>query len=49
MRRAGVELSVVVPVYNEERRLPGSLVGLIVGYAAQQYESTKYEARSTRV
>lgn len=28
MRRAGVELSVVVPVYNEERRLPGSLVGL---------------------
>jgi glycosyltransferase involved in cell wall biosynthesis len=31
MRRAGVELSVVVPVYNEERRLPGSLVGL--GYA----------------
>ncbi|MGB3442699.1 MAG: dolichyl-phosphate beta-glucosyltransferase [Actinophytocola sp.] len=28
MRRAGVELSVVVPVFNEERRLPGSLVGL---------------------
>jgi glycosyltransferase involved in cell wall biosynthesis len=28
MRRTGVELSVVVPVYNEERRLPGSLVGL---------------------
>jgi hypothetical protein len=29
--------------------LPGSLVGLIVGYASQTYESTKYEARSTKV
>ena len=33
--------------------LPGSLVGLIVGYAAQQYESTKestkFEVRSTKV
>ena len=28
--------------------LPGSLVGLIVGYASQQYESAKYEVRSTQ-
>ncbi len=38
MRPAGVELSVVVPVYNEERRLPASLVGLHIalrGLAAE--------------
>jgi hypothetical protein len=28
--------------------LPGSLVGLIVGYASQQYESAKYEVRNTQ-
>lgn len=38
MRPAGVELSVVVPVHNEERRLPASLVGLHIalrGLAAE--------------
>ena len=38
MRLAGVELTVVVPAFNEERRLPASLVGLAIalrGLAAE--------------